>query len=150
MGGMAAVLNFIATQSGALTAALLALVILIGLIVLVVKSVRPLRWLVNGLGDLFGQPARPGVERVPGIVERQASTDKRLDDMQTGMASITATLAQHGELLLELAPNHGGSLKDITVATHLRVADLAGKIEQANTPPTTINVNTTTNEGQNQ
>lgn len=56
----------------------------------------------QAIRDLFGEPARPGVQARPGVMERLADYDARLSGMQEQLA-----LVHH-----EMKPNGGKSIKD--------------------------------------
>lgn len=133
--------TFLSENTGAFLAAVLAVVMIIFLVFGIVKISKPLSWVINGIGDLFGEPARPGVPARPGILERQQSTDEAL-------SAIADTLAAHSELLKELGPNHGSSIKDVTAKTHAAMEQLSKRMDAVETvihitPPPTININNT-------
>lgn len=113
--------DFLGQQTGPLALVIGVIAALIWLIVKTKKAVSTvwpfIRKLVAVVEDLFGTEGRPGVEARPGIMARMASgeaTDR----------AITATLAEHTEALLELRPNHGGSMKDVLNATRKELASL--------------------------
>lgn len=63
---------------------------------------RFLRQLAEFLGDWFGEEARPGVPKRPGVMERLDSQDHQLSDIQTRLTNVEA----------EVSPNTGKSMKD--------------------------------------
>lgn len=140
----AAFFSLVTDKSGVLGTAIVAMILIILVLVLVVKLSKPVRWVINGFGDLFGEQARSGVPARPGVLERQAKTD-------ADMAEIKLVLAEQSELLKELAPNHGGSIKDITAAIHKEVTQLSQRMSVVeNAVGTTININNPVKEGEQQ
>lgn len=70
---------------------------------------KKLTHLVN---DLVGEEARPGVDARPGLMVRTQTIEKRLDGITGTQADIIKKQEDHDEVLKELRPNHGGSIKD--------------------------------------
>jgi hypothetical protein len=104
------VADFLSQQSGT-TAAWIGGVAFVVWLIIKIKKVVSAVWpfvhkLIIVVEDLFGTEARPGVDARPGLMERMKTSEE--NDIQ-----ITATLQQHSEALLELRPNHGGSMKDL-------------------------------------
>lgn len=90
-----------------------------------VSTVWPfLRKLVTVVEDLFGTEARPGVPARPGLMARMASSEANDAQVNLILAETKATLAEHSSALLELRPNHGGSMKDVLKATREELAAL--------------------------
>lgn len=129
--------NFLSQQSGPTAIVIGVLAVLIWLAVKLKKAVSAvwpfIRKFVSVVEDLFGTEARPGVAARPGLMARMA----------TGEANdhaITTTLAEHSKALLELQPNHGGSMKDVLKATREDLAalrrDLTRHIEDQRTAVT--------------
>ncbi|ATW59946.1 membrane protein [Arthrobacter phage Waltz] len=127
----------------------LAVVIFIGAkIKKAVKAVKP--WftkLTHLVNDLVGEEARPGVDERPGLMVRMQTSEKKLD-------VVTAKLEDHDEVLKELRPNHGGSIKDRIRDLHAdstdsktRLGVLEGIVTAhlANCPPAPPVVTTVTN-----
>ena len=73
-----------------------------------------LRDLVHSLDDLRGEPARPGVPRTPGIIER-------LTDVEQAVRDQGATINQ---INYHVKPNHGNSAYD---ALTRKVDDVAAQ-----------------------
>lgn len=114
-------LDFLSTQSGPTAVVIGVIAVIIWLLVKLKKAVSSvwpfIRKLVAVVEDLFGTEARPGLEARPGIMERLAVSEE-VDRITT------ATLADHSKVLLELQPNHGGSMKDVLKATRHELAEL--------------------------
>jgi hypothetical protein len=81
-----------------------------GIILAVKKVVPSLRLAVGILGDIAGEPARPGVPARPGIMERLANIDDKISAQGARIDEHTATLA---DIHHELHPNSGKSSRDI-------------------------------------
>ncbi len=73
------------------------------------------RRVVHLVDDLTGEPARPGVDARPGVMERL----RQLDDATT----------EHGRVLAELLPNGGGTIKDTVDRIDARTEQLAQRVE---------------------
>lgn len=106
-------------------AALGSLVVIVGAVVGAVrwalaKSVKNLKRADDFLTDWYGEEARPGVARRPGVMERLANQDVVLDKIQN-----------------ELTTNGGASLKDRVVSMDGRLAEVERKVGS----PVTVNVN---------
>ncbi|ASR83949.1 membrane protein [Arthrobacter phage Shrooms] len=127
----------------------LAVVIFIGAkIKKAVTAVKP--WLTKVthlVNDLVGEEARPGVDERPGLMVRMQTSEKKLD-------GVTAKLVDHDEVLKELRPNHGGSIKDRIRDLHADSADSKTRLgvlegivtaHLANCPPPPPVVTTVTN-----
>lgn len=114
-------MDFLGQQSGFTALIIGVIAVFIWLIVKTKKAVSAvwpfIRKLVAVVEDLFGTEARPGVPARPGLMARMAVGEAA--DRQ-----ITATLAEHSTALLELRPNHGGSMKDVLNATRKELASL--------------------------
>jgi hypothetical protein len=114
-------IDFLSQQNGVLAVVIGVIAVVIWLLVKLKKAVSSvwpfLRKLVAVVEDLFGTEARPGVEARPGLMYRMAIGEER-------DARIEATLAEHSQTLLELQPNHGGSMKDVLKATREDLAAL--------------------------
>lgn len=80
-----------------------------GIVVGVKKTTPVVRLIVGVFGDFAGEPARPGVAARPGVMERLASIDEKIDAQGTRIDEQGEQLAsiQH-----ELHPNSGKSLRD--------------------------------------
>lgn len=124
---MGSIIAFVMSQTGSFAVTIFVLFIIGLIIVGLVKLAKPFGWLKNLLGDLNGEPARPGFDARPGIMERQANTEKML-------AQVLTVQGEHTEALKELAPNHGGSIKD-----HIRV------LYERTNPVPNVTVNNTVN-----
>lgn len=107
-------IDFLSTQTGPTAIVIGVIAVIIWLLVKLKKAVSSvwpfIRKLVTVVEDLFGTEARPGVDARPGLMQRMAEGEER-------DARIEATLADHSKTLLELQPNHGGSMKDVLKAT---------------------------------
>jgi hypothetical protein len=86
-----------------------------GIVVVVGGVVALIRWLRHHLGgladfinDWHGEPARPGVQPRPGVMERLAGIENRLTDVEH-----------------ELKPNSGKSLRDAVNRVDARTARIA-------------------------
>jgi hypothetical protein len=147
---MGSIMQFIISQSG-IVAVILCVFIALGMLIFALfKAAKPYKWVLTLLGDLSGQPARPGVPARPGLMERQATTEAQL-------TQALGILEVHTERLKELEPNHGGSIKDHVSLTQETVSSLASSIDALNTrmdrldtSVTTVNINTKTPEGTEQ
>jgi hypothetical protein len=143
---MGSILTFVMSQGGSLTIVLSVLAILVLIIFALFKAAKPYGWIMTLLGDLSGQPARPGVPARPGLMERQATTEAQL-----GQA--LEILDDHTVRLKELEPDHGESIKDHVRVTHESVVQLVHNVQRltervdrldsaAATPSTTVNIHT--------
>lgn len=126
--------DFLSQQSGPVAVLIGVIAVLVWLAVKLKKAVSTvwpfIRKLVTVVEDLFGTEARPGVPARPGLMTRMAKSEE--NDV-----AITTTLAEHSKALLELQPNHGGSMKDVLKATREDLAalrrDLTRHIEDQRT-----------------
>jgi predicted RNase H-like HicB family nuclease len=120
-----------------------------------VKVAHPwFKKLTHLVEDLVGEEARPGVDARPGLMVRTQTIEKRLDGITEAQAAIIKTQADHDEVLKELRPNHGGSIKDRIRDLHQdgntsksRLDKLEGALEMhlaTCTPGQPVNVVTTT------
>lgn len=75
---------------------------IVGLTVAVMRVARPLR---GFLRDWAGEPARPGVARKAGVMERLSA----VDNLSADVAELRDRV---GEIHYEVKPNGGGSLAD--------------------------------------
>lgn len=68
-----------------------------------------LRKINHFIDDVAGEPARPGVDARPGLMERLSVVEEKQDEQSISLAKQSAALAvvQH-----EVTTNHGSSLKD--------------------------------------
>ncbi|ASR84156.1 membrane protein [Arthrobacter phage Wheelbite] len=93
---------FLATVGGVIAV----VVFIVAKIKRATKAVTPwVKKLTHLVEDLVGEEARPGVDARPGLMVRMQSSEQKLD-------AVTQTLEDHNEVLKELRPNHGGSIKD--------------------------------------
>jgi hypothetical protein len=142
---------FITSQSGSF-AVIIGVILILGLLGFgLFKLAKPYGWILQLLGDLSGQQARPGVPARPGLMERQATTEAQL-------SQALEILTTHTERLRELEPNHGGTIKDQVRETHASITTLADTVESlrqrvnalddaAHTSSTTVNIHTTEGGG---
>ena len=74
-----------------------------------VKIFPFLRKITHFIDDVAGEPARPGVDARPGLMERLSVVEEKQDEQSVSLAKQSAALAvvQH-----EVTTNHGSSLKD--------------------------------------
>ncbi|MEI3845307.1 MULTISPECIES: hypothetical protein [unclassified Microbacterium] len=91
----------------------------IGVIVWVGFKVAPfVLKLVHFIDDVAGEPARPGVDARPGLMERLQAVEDKQDDLTAAVKVV-----QH-----EVTTNHGSSLKDSTKRLEGRVDAIEGKL----------------------
>lgn len=113
-------IDFLGQQSGPLAILIGVIAALIWLSVKLKKAVSTvwpfIRKLVTVVEDLFGTEARPGVDARPGLMTRMAASE-------AADVAITTTLNQHSKALLELQPNHGGSMKDVLNAALRQITE---------------------------
>lgn len=103
-----------------LTAAIVALTAVLtaigGLFAAIKKLAPDLKGLNTLSRDWNGEPARPGVEARPGVMERLADIDAKLTTQGERLDTQAVTQAEHTEALAaihhELHPNSGKSLRD--------------------------------------
>jgi uncharacterized protein YicC (UPF0701 family) len=130
--------DFLSQQSGAAAAWIGGVAFVVYAIVKIKKAVSAVwpfvKKLVTVVEDLFGAEARPGVPARPGLMARMQTSEE--NDI-----SITATLAEHSSALLELRPNHGGSMKDVLKATREDLAALREDLTKHITEQRTATVN---------
>ncbi|QGJ93471.1 membrane protein [Arthrobacter phage Mufasa8] len=88
--------------------------------------VKKLTHLVN---DLVGEEARPGVEARPGLMVRMQTSEKAAQATDKALAEIRATQMDHHEVLAELRPNHGGSIKDRIRDLHAEGIDSKARLD---------------------
>lgn len=82
----------------------------IGVLIWVAVKVFPfLRKLTHFIDDVVGEPARPGVEARPGLMERLSVVEEKQDEQSVSLAKQSAAL---GVVQHEVTTNHGSSLKD--------------------------------------
>lgn len=103
MGGN--VFSWIMGQSSPLAIVVGVLILLAWAIVAFVKMAKPVRRWLLGFGDLFGEPARPGVPARKGIIERQADTETLLHTLLDTQQDMIAVQAEHTETLRGLTAN---------------------------------------------
>lgn len=81
-----------------------------GLIAKFGPSIRRIGHLVD---DLSGEPARPGVDARPGLMERQAISDERVKHVAEMSVDILGLIrAEILPTISQLTPNHGSHLAD--------------------------------------
>ncbi|ASR83653.1 membrane protein [Arthrobacter phage LiSara] len=103
-----------------------------------VKAVTPwVKKLQHLVEDLVGEDARPGVDARPGLMVRMKASEEKLE-------AVISKQVDHDEVLKELRPNHGGSIKDrirdlhadgIDSKTRLGVLEGIVTAHLANCPP---------------
>ena len=97
------------------------------LLVWVALKVWPfLRKITHFIDDVAGEPARPGFEARPGLMERLSVVEEKQDEQSVSLAQQSAEMANQSVALSvvqhEVTTNHGSSLKD---AVKLVATDLA-------------------------
>lgn len=91
----------------------------IGVLVWVGFKVAPfVLKLVHFIDDVAGEPARPGVDARPGLMERLQMVEEKQDDL-----TASVKVVQH-----EVTTNHGSSLKDSMKRQEGRVDAIEGKL----------------------
>ena len=80
------------------------------------KVAATLRLAGDFLDDWQGEPKRPGVDAVPGVMERLANYDERIHGMTTALEEAKELAAKHdvaiADIQYHVQPNHGGSAWD--------------------------------------
>lgn len=96
------------------------------LITLIVKIWKPLKAFADFLDDVKGEPARPGVQARPGLMERVSGIEKSLSEVRH-----------------EVMPNTGTSLRDVGDRTEKKVdaltADMVSVHEKLDTDNRRLN-----------
>ncbi|WP_341945641.1 hypothetical protein [Microbacterium sp. LWH11-1.2] len=87
------------------------------LLVWVALKVWPfLRKITHFIDDVAGEPARPGFEARPGLMERLSVVEEKQDEQSVSLAQQSAEMANQsialGVVQHEVTTNHGSSLKD--------------------------------------
>lgn len=107
----------------------------IGALIWVAVKVFPfLRKINHFVDDVAGEPARPGFEARPGLMERLSVVEEKQDEQSVSLAQQSAEMASQSRALgvvqHEVTTNHGSSLKDATKDLQTQVAALRKKLDE--------------------
>lgn len=104
------------------------------LLVWVALKVWPfLRKITHFIDDVAGEPARPGFEARPGLMERLSVVEEKQDEQSVSLAQQSAEMANQsialGVVQHEVTTNHGSSLKDAVKSVVEDLATLQKKFD---------------------
>lgn len=83
--------------------------------------------LVHMLDDFQGEPARPGVQARPGMLERMSTMEAATRGVADGQVILTRQMTVVVDSVAQLSPNGGSTMRDSIARIEKDTASLSGR-----------------------